>query len=65
VLSAKAEVADKVVVLEMGACDYVTKPFSPRELLARIPYDLLEYRSGWGNSRTGNSGAQQGEARNF
>ena len=36
VLSAKAEVADKVVVLEMGACDYVTKPFSPRELLARI-----------------------------
>jgi DNA-binding response OmpR family regulator len=36
VLSAKAEVADKVVLLEMGACDYVTKPFSPRELLARV-----------------------------
>jgi DNA-binding response OmpR family regulator len=36
VLSAMAEVADKVVLLEMGACDYVTKPFSPRELLARV-----------------------------
>ena len=36
VLSAKAEVADKVVLLEMGACDYVTKPFSPRELLSRV-----------------------------
>jgi DNA-binding response OmpR family regulator len=36
VLSAKAEVADKIVLLEMGASDYVTKPFSPRELLARI-----------------------------
>ncbi len=30
VLSAKADVADKVVLLEMGARDYVTKPFSPR-----------------------------------
>ena len=36
VLSAKAEAADKVVLLEMGACDYVTKPFSPRGLLARV-----------------------------
>ena len=36
VLSAKAEVADKVLLFEMGACDYVTKPFSPRELLARV-----------------------------
>jgi DNA-binding response OmpR family regulator len=36
VLSAKANVADKVMLLEMGACDYVTKPFSPRELLARV-----------------------------
>jgi DNA-binding response OmpR family regulator len=36
VLSAKAAVSDKVVLLEMGACDYVTKPFSPKELLARI-----------------------------
>jgi DNA-binding response OmpR family regulator len=36
VLSAKAEITDKVLLLEMGADDYVTKPFSPRELLARV-----------------------------
>src|ERR1700735_3575640 len=36
VLSANAEVEDKVLLLEMGADDYVTKPFSPRELLARV-----------------------------
>jgi DNA-binding response OmpR family regulator len=36
VLSAKADVMEKVVLLELGADDYVTKPFSPRELLARV-----------------------------
>ena len=36
VLSAVAEVADKVLLLESGADDYMTKPFSPRELLARV-----------------------------
>ena len=35
-LTAKAEEADRVVGLELGADDYVTKPFSPRELLARV-----------------------------
>ena len=36
VLSGKSDVVDKVVLLEIGADDYVTKPFSPRELLARV-----------------------------
>jgi DNA-binding response OmpR family regulator len=36
ILSAAADVTDKVLLLELGADDYVTKPFSPRELLARV-----------------------------
>jgi DNA-binding response OmpR family regulator len=36
VLSANNEVEDKVLLLELGADDYVTKPFSPKELLARV-----------------------------
>ncbi len=36
VLSGSSDVADKVLLLEMGADDYVTVPFSPRELLARL-----------------------------
>jgi len=35
-LTAKAQESDKVVGLELGADDYMTKPFSPRELIARI-----------------------------
>jgi DNA-binding response OmpR family regulator len=36
VLSAASDVSEKVLLLELGADDYVTKPFSPRELLARV-----------------------------
>ena len=36
VLSAVTDEVDKVLMLELGADDYVTKPFSPRELLARV-----------------------------
>ena len=36
ILSATTDVIDKVTLLELGADDYVTKPFSPQELLARV-----------------------------
>lgn len=36
IISARGEEADRVIGLELGADDYVTKPFSPRELVARV-----------------------------
>jgi DNA-binding response OmpR family regulator len=44
VLSAISEVADKVLLLELGADDYVTKPFSPRELTARVQAAIRRQR---------------------
>lgn len=43
-LTARADEVDKVVGLEMGADDYLTKPFSMRELLARIKAQLRRVR---------------------
>ncbi len=39
-LTAKAEEVDKIVGLELGADDYITKPFSPRELVLRVNRSL-------------------------
>ncbi|MFA5035412.1 MAG: response regulator [Candidatus Margulisiibacteriota bacterium] len=49
-LTAKSEEADKVIGLELGADDYLTKPFSMRELTARIKAILKRYG---GEARTG------------
>ena len=43
VLSAKSEDSDKVLGLSMGADDYVTKPFHPQELVARVKSHLRRY----------------------
>lgn len=42
-LSAKSEEVDKIMGLNMGADDYVTKPFTPMELLARVNSQLRRY----------------------
>ena len=42
-LSAKSEEVDKILGLNMGADDYVTKPFTPMELLARVNSQLRRY----------------------
>jgi two-component system, OmpR family, response regulator len=45
-LTARGEVMDRVVGLELGADDYLPKPFEPRELLARLTTILRRARSG-------------------
>jgi len=45
-LTARKEDIDKIVGLEMGADDYLTKPFNPRELIARIRAILRRYQIG-------------------
>ena len=51
-LTARGEETDRIVGLEIGADDYLAKPFSPRELLARIKGVLRRYRSLPRNLRT-------------
>jgi two-component system alkaline phosphatase synthesis response regulator PhoP len=51
-LTAKAEETDKIVGLTMGADDYMTKPFSPRELVARIKAALRRFGGSGGLAKT-------------
>ena len=47
-LTARKEDVDKIVGLELGADDYLTKPFNPREFVARVKAILRRYQGGTG-----------------
>ncbi|RME49001.1 MAG: DNA-binding response regulator [Caldilineae bacterium] len=49
-LTARSEETDKVIGLSVGADDYLTKPFSPRELVARVKAALRRLRAGGGTA---------------
>ena len=55
-LTAKSEEADRIVGLELGADDYLTKPFSPRELVARVKAVLRRSRDADGALPAGEGG---------
>ena len=53
ILSAKSEDADKILGLNVGADDYVTKPFNPLELVARVKSQLRRYNQLGGSVKEG------------
>ena len=57
-LTARVEEADRVLGLELGADDYVVKPFSPRELVARIKA-VLRRAGPWGDPQAPESGKME------
>lgn len=59
ILSAKSEDADKILGLNIGADDYITKPFNPLELVARVKSQLRRYTTL--NTAEGNKRETQGE----
>ena len=54
ILSAKSEDADKILGLNIGADDYMTKPFNPLELVARVKSQLRRYTQLWNTARSDN-----------
>jgi two-component system alkaline phosphatase synthesis response regulator PhoP len=52
-LTARTEETDKIIGLSVGADDYMTKPFSPRELVARIKAALRRLKAGTGSGVEG------------
>ena len=59
-LTAKDEEIDKIIGLELGADDYVTKPFSVRELMARIKANLRKFEA---SNRVINNSPEQKETK--
>ena len=65
ILSAKSEDADKILGLNIGADDYITKPFNPLELVARVKSQLRRYTQlGNMNNQMGNHVFKCGPVRN-
>ncbi|WP_417622294.1 response regulator [Parasphingorhabdus sp.] len=58
-ISAKTEETERIIGLELGADDYITKPFSPRELVARIKVILRRAEKNGTRPNSGSGGAYQ------
>jgi DNA-binding response OmpR family regulator len=60
-ISAKGDEVDRVVGLELGADDYITKPFSPREVVARVRAVLRRYEAAPAGGPAGQSSLSAGQ----
>lgn len=61
-LTARGEDVDRIVGLELGADDYLAKPFNPRELVARVKAVLRRVQAGGGQGRSLAATGAEGEA---